>query len=230
MARKQRLSYDRIVDAAASVADRGGLEAVSMRSVGSELGVEAMSLYHYVSSKEALLDALSEWVFSKIIIPEAGVPWRQALWERAHSAREVLGAHSWGLGMLESRPAPGLSQLRHYDAMMGHLSAAGFSARLATTAFATVDSFVFGFVLTESTLPLDGTPGAERKLAESAGPDENEFPHLSAMLAELFSSGSYSFGDEFSAGLTMVLEGIEQRLVGERDLRAPHTPTPSNLT
>lgn len=212
---KLRLSHERIIDAAARVADQGGLGAVSMRSVGSELGVEAMSLYHYVASKEALLDALSEWVFSKISIPAPGSPWREALWARAHSAREVLSAHPWGLGMMESRPTPGLSQLRHYDAMMGRLAAAGFSARLATTAFATVDAFVFGFVLTESTLPLDGTPGAEQKLAESVGPNESEFPHLSAMLSELFSSGSYSFGDEFSAGLTILLEGIEQRLAGE---------------
>ena len=212
---KLRLSHERIIDAAALVADKGGLGAVSMRSVGSELGVEAMSLYHYVASKEALLDALSEWVFSKITIPAAGIPWRQALWERAHSAREVLGAHSWGLGMMESRPMPGVSQLRHYDAMMGHLAAAGFSARLATTAFASVDAFVFGFVLTESTLPLDGSLGAEQKLAESVGPDESEFPHLVTMLAELFSSGTYSFGDEFSAGLTILLEGIELRLAGE---------------
>ena len=212
---KLRLSHERIIDAAALVADKGGLGAVSMRSVGSELGVEAMSLYHYVASKEALLDALSEWVFSKITIPAAGIPWRQALWERAHSAREVLGAHSWGLGMMESRPMPGVSQLRHYDAMMGHLAAAGFSARLATTAFASVDAFVFGFVLTESTLPLDGSLGAEQKLAESVAPDESEFPHLATMLAELFSSGTYSFGDEFSAGLTILLEGIEHRLAGE---------------
>ena len=209
------MSHERIIDAAARVADQGGLGAVSMRSVGSELGVEAMSLYHYVASKEALLDAMSEWVFSKISIPAPGIPWREALWARAHSARDVLGDHPWGLGMMESRPTPGLSQLRHYDAMMGHLAAAGFSARLATTAFATVDAFVFGFVLTESTLPLDGTPGAEQKLAESVGPNEREFPHLSAMLSELFSSGSYSFGDEFSAGLTILLEGIEQRLAGE---------------
>ena len=216
MPRKVRLSYERIIDAAARVADQGGIGAVSMRSVGGELGVEAMSLYHYVASKEALLDALSEWVFSKIAIPANGVPWRQALWERAQSAREVLGAHSWGLGMMESRPNPGLSQLRHYDAMMGHLAGAGFSAQLATTAFASVDAFVFGFVLTETSLPLDGSPGAEQKLAESVGPDGNEFPHLSMMLAELFSSGTYSFSEEFSAGLTILLDGIEQRLAGER--------------
>ena len=210
MPEKLRLSHERIIDAAARVADRGGIASVSMRSVGSELGVEAMSLYHYVASKEAMLDALSEWVFAKIAIPQAGVPWRQALWERAHSAREVLSAHTWGLGMMESRAAPGMSQLRHYDAMMGRLASARFSAALATTAFASVDAFVFGFVLTESTLPLEAGSGAEAADLNAA-----DFPHLTAMLSELFASGTYSFGDEFQAGLTILLEGIEQRLAGE---------------
>ena len=212
---KLRLSHERIIDAAARVADRGGIASVSMRTVGSELGVEAMSLYHYVASKEALLDELSEWVFAKIAIPQADVPWRQALWERAHSAREVLSAHTWGLGLMESRPTPGVSQLRHYDSMMGRLGEAGFSAALATTAFATVDAFVFGFVLTESTLPLEAGAGAEQQLAEAADLDTTGFPHLTAMLTELFASGTYSFGDEFQAGLTILLEGIEQRLAGE---------------
>lgn len=215
MTQKTRLTRERIVDGAAQVADRGGLGAVSMRSVGSELGVEAMSLYHHVESKEALLDALSEWVFSRIAIPGDAIPWRQALWERAHSARDVLKAHPWGLGMIESRPTPGVSQLRHYDAMMGRLASAGFSAALATTAFATVDAFVFGFVLTESTLPLEAGQGAEEKLAEDAGLDPTEFPHLTTMLAELFASGSYSFSNEFSAGLTILLEGIERRRAEE---------------
>ena len=215
MSGKLRLSHARIVDAAARVADRSGITGVSMRSVGNELGVEAMSLYHYVANKEALLDALSEWVFSQIAIPSSNMSWRRALWERAHSARQVLRAHPWGLGMMESRPTPGKSQLRHYDAMMGHLASAGFPARLATSTFATVDAFVFGFVLTESTLPLEGGPGAEKRLADSADIDAEEFPHLAATLLELFESGSYSFAEEFSAGLTLLLEGIERRLAGE---------------
>lgn len=215
MPKKLRLSHERIIDAAARVADRGGIAAVSMRSVGNELGVEAMSLYHYVASKETMLDELSEWVFAKISIPNRHILWREALWQRAHSAREVLRAHTWGLGMMESRPAPGVSQLRHYDEMMGRLVSAGFSAALATTAFATVDAFVFGFVLTESTLPLQAGPGAEQKLAEAAGLDATKFPHLTAVLSDLFISGTYAFGDEFQAGLTILLDGIEQRLAGE---------------
>jgi AcrR family transcriptional regulator len=215
MSEKMRLSQERIIDAAARVADRGGINAVTMRHVGAELGVEAMSLYHYVSNKEALLDALSEWLFGRIDIPRADAGWREALWQRAHSARETLRAHPWGLGMLESRPHPGESQLRHYDSMMGRLSEAGFPATLATTAFATVDAFVFGFVLTESTLPFDPATGAEQEYAETVGLDESEFPHLARTLGDLFSSGDYSFGKEFSAGLTILLDGIEQRLLGE---------------
>src|SRR3954471_24144927 len=94
------LSRDRIIAAAAAVADRAGAVAVSMRSVAKVLGVEAMSLYHHVPSKEALLDDLVEWVFERIQLPEVGDTWREALTRRARSVRSVLTAHPWALGMM----------------------------------------------------------------------------------------------------------------------------------
>src|SRR5688572_11550000 len=97
------LSRDRIVDAAVAVADRGGLAAVSMRSVGREAGAEAMSLYHHLRGKEELLDALADWAFSRIRPPRPDQPWRAAMRSRAASARAVLFAHPWALGLLESR-------------------------------------------------------------------------------------------------------------------------------
>ncbi len=69
------LSKARVVEAAAVVADRGGVGAVSMRSVAAELGVEAMSLYHHVANKSALLDALADWAFEQISAPEVDAPW-----------------------------------------------------------------------------------------------------------------------------------------------------------
>ena len=107
MASRTPLSRDRIINAAATVADGAGLAAVSMRSVAKVLGVEAMSLYHHVPSKEALLDDLADWVFARIELPEVGDTWREAITARARSARSVLTAHPWALGMMESRPTPG---------------------------------------------------------------------------------------------------------------------------
>ena len=105
------LSTQRVIDAASRVADASGLAGVSMRSVGRELDVEAMSLYHHVASKDALLDGLADWVFDRIDTPSASSPWRSEMERRAHSARTVLAAHPWGLGLIESRRSPGPATL-----------------------------------------------------------------------------------------------------------------------
>src|SRR5688572_3041701 len=119
MTARTPLSRERIVAAAAAVADGAGVAAVSMRSVAKSLSVEAMSLYHHVPSKEALLDDLANWVFEQIELPEVGESWREAMASRARSARSVLTAHPWALGMMESRPNPGPALLQHHDRLLG---------------------------------------------------------------------------------------------------------------
>src|SRR5690606_40325986 len=121
------LTRERIVDAAAAVADSGGLESVSMRNVGRELGVEAMSLYHHIAGKEALLDELADWIFARIHLPTAERGWRDEIAARSRSAREVLTAHPWGLALVESRRTPGPAVLDHHDAVLGCLRGGGFS-------------------------------------------------------------------------------------------------------
>lgn len=206
------LSKERIVAAAASVADRGGIAGVSMRSVAAELGVEAMSLYHHVANKNALLDALADWAFEQISAPEIDAPWRPEMVSRARSARSVLVQHPWALGMIEARPRPGTPLLRHFDRVLGCLANAGFSAALATHLFSALDAYIYGFALTESTLPFTPAEGAENAFAEEVAPSPDEYPHLARMLGELMSSGTYSFADEFDYGLDLLLDGFEQRL------------------
>jgi AcrR family transcriptional regulator len=213
------LSRERVVAAAAAVADRGGLTAVTMRSVGKELGVEAMSLYHHVDGKDALLDALAEHVFSQITLPAADEPWRAAMARRATSAREVLGAHPWALGLIESRPVPGPSMLRHHDAVVACLRGGGFSLRLAAHAFSALDAYVYGFVLTERTLPFDAV-GGEAEYARGVSLAADDHPHLVAMLSELLGDRTYRFADEFAYGLEIVLDGLRSRLEAEREGRS----------
>ncbi|HMS37630.1 MAG TPA: TetR/AcrR family transcriptional regulator, partial [Arachnia sp.] len=149
------LSGPRIVEAAVAVADRGGLTAVSMRNVGRELGVEAMSLYHHLTGKAALVDALADWVFAQIELPAEGEPWRAGMVRRAGSARRVLASHPWALVLIESRSTPGPALMRHHDAVIGCLRAGGFPVLLASHAFSVIDAYVYGFVLTEQNLPFD---------------------------------------------------------------------------
>ena len=206
------LSTQRVIDAASRVADDAGLAGVSMRTVGRELGVEAMSLYHHVASKDALLDALAERVFERIVTPTPGRPWRTEMQARAHSAREVLSAHPWGLGLVESRRSPGPATLRHHDAVLGCLRSAGFSVPLAAHAFSVLDAYVFGFVLTEVNLPFEAGEAAEDFVA---GLDlvAAEHPHLAEMITEQVTGRAYSYGDEFDYGLELILDGLERRFL-----------------
>lgn len=215
MVMRGKLSRQRIIDAAAAVADERGISGVSMRNVGAELGVEAMSLYHHVANKDALLDALAEWAFDQIELPIVGAAWRDAMILRADSARQVFRKHPWAIGMIESRPTPGAALLRHHDRVLGCLLTQGFSAALATHAFSTIDAFVYGFALTESTLPFTPGDGAEADFASEVAPSAEEYPYLAHSIAELFGDGEYAFGDEFRDGLVLILDGLELQLERE---------------
>lgn len=201
----------RIIDAAVVVADRDGLAAVSMRHVAAELGVEAMSLYHHVASKDAILDAMVERIYAAIELPAPDASWRPAMAERAASARDVLRAHPWGLGLIESRRNPGPATMRHHDAVLGCLRGNGFSVALAAHAFSLLDAYVYGFVLTELNLPFERTAGAEELVAETAFPAD-EFPHLAELIAVQVLGQEYDYADEFGVGLDLILDALGERL------------------
>ncbi|GLU90788.1 TetR/AcrR family transcriptional regulator [Agromyces sp. NBRC 114283] len=223
------LTRDRIVAAAMAVADASGLSAVSMRTVARELGVEAMSLYHHVDGKDAMLDAIAEEIFSRFPLAELGAPWRAALTERAVGARAVLSAHPWALVLLESRVNPGPSVLRQHDRVLGVLRTNGFDVPLAGHAFSAVDAYVYGFVLSESNLPFapDAEPGtgAEAFAAGLALPAD-EYPYLTEFMSVMLAGRDYDYGDEFGYGLDLVLDQLEVRLAELRGETGPgHPPT-----
>lgn len=216
MAKRPALSRERVVDAAATVADAGGLAQVSMRNVGRELGVEAMSLYHHVDGKEALLDALVEWVFGQIELPDPATPWRPAMASRAASARSVLAAHPWALGLIESRTTPLDALLQHHESVLASLRGNGFSVSLAAHAFSVIDAYVYGFVQTEMNLPFEPGEGADAFIHEftAAAPLER-YPHMAEMIAEQIVGRSYEYGSEFEFGLDLILQGLERHLAAE---------------
>lgn len=222
MARRAPLTVERIITAAVAVADRGGLPAVSMRNVGAELGVEAMSLYHHVANKDALLDALVDWLFRQLELPPAEQPWRQAMTERAAAQRALLVAHPWGLGLVESRRAVLPALLRHHDAVLGNLRHNGFTVTLAANAFSVIDAYVYGFALTETHLPFGVDETADDFIAEF-GPaiGVDAYPHLAELIAAEVVGRGYTYGREFEIGLELILDGLARRLDGSRGQRAP---------
>ena len=216
MTRRPALTPERIIDAAVRVADRSGIEHVSMRTVGRELGVEAMSLYHHIADKAALLDGLADWVFTQIELPAATAPWRQTMIDRAASARQALSLHSWSLGLIESRRSPGEALLRHHDTVLGNLRTNGFSIGLASHAFSAIDAYVYGFVLTELNLPIANGESAEQFVdtIKNLLPAE-KYPHLSEMITDQVAGKDYRYADEFEFGLDLILDSLERHLALE---------------
>jgi AcrR family transcriptional regulator len=207
------LSRERIIEAAVKVADRGGIAQVSMRNVGAELGVEAMSLYHHLAGKDDLLDGLADWIFTQIELPDLDRPWRQTMAEQALSARAALSSHPWALALIESRRSPGTALLRHHDATLGCLRRNGFPVALAAHAFSALDAYVYGFVLTERNLPFQPGEGADEFVSEirHAIPAES-YPHLTELLTEHILGRDYAYAEEFEYGLTLILDALEERL------------------
>ncbi|MEV6236067.1 TetR/AcrR family transcriptional regulator [Lentzea sp. NPDC051838] len=203
---RQALTRDRVLAAAIRVADQGGVSAISMRKVAQELDVEAMSLYHHVPNKEALLDGVVDAVFTLIDLPPDAPDWRDALRARSSSARDVLSQHSWALGLLDSRRNPGSPTLTHHNAVLGVLRQAGFSVALAVHAVSLLDSYVYGFVIQEASLPSDDVEQVAGEIVEQA----DELPHLKEVAAHTARSG-YSPADDFAFGLGLILDALEAR-------------------
>src|SRR3982750_1916396 len=176
---RARLTRERVLQGALSIADSTGLGSLTIRSLAQELGVKPMAVYYHVASKDEILDALVDIVFGEIELPVPGRDWRSELRRRAHSARDVLARHRWAIGLLESRTSPGPANLRHHDTVIATLRAAGFSAALTAHAYALIDSYVYGFALQEAALPFQGRDSAG-DVAESIMQRmaEGEYPHL----------------------------------------------------
>jgi len=211
---RTRLSRERVLRAAVARADDGGIDALSMRKLGEELGVEAMSLYNHVANKDDLLDGMVDIVFGEIDLPSAGTDWRAAMRNRAISAREVLTRHPWSTGLLNSRTSPGLATLRHHDAVIGSLRQGGFSVAMAAHAFSVLDSYIYGFAMQETSLPFDTTvesaQTADVAQAILSQLPADEFPHLTELTVEHVLQPGYHYGAEFEFGLDLILDGLDR--------------------
>ncbi len=209
--RRAPLSKERVLRAAVLIADQAGVASLTMRKLAGRLGVEAMSLYHHVATKDEILDGMVDIVFSEIDLPALDADWKTAMHQRAISARAALVRHPWALGLMESRSNPGPATLRHHDAVIGSLRKAGFSIGAAAHAFSVLDSYIYGFALQELNLPFNSS----EELEAMAGimlqqMSRDMFPHLTEMIVEHALKPGYSYANEFEFGLDLILDGLER--------------------
>jgi AcrR family transcriptional regulator len=205
------LTEQRVLDGAFSLADRIGIDALTIRKLAAELGVKPMTIYHHVPSKDAIVDGMVERVFAEIDLPPEGLPWTQAVRLRCLSARRVLNRHPWAAPLLESRTSPGPVSLRHHEAVLACLRRGGLSWQMTAHAYAILDSFIYGFAFEEATLPATGGEGFAEVAQEIAATfDPSEYPTLMAFTAEHVMQPGYSFGDSFEFGLDLLITGLER--------------------
>ena len=207
--RRVPLSRERVLDAAIKLADQGGLESLSMRKLGQELGVEAMAVYYHFANKDEVIDGIVDIVFSQIDLPASGADWKSAMRQRAVSLRDVLLRHRWAISLMESRRKPGPANLRHHDVVIGSLRSAGLNMPTIAHAYSLVDSYVYGFALFAMNLPVD--PSEE---VADLGQDVlraypvNAYPNLVAYISAM--RPGYNYGDEFEYGLDLILDGLDR--------------------
>ncbi|MGV9839451.1 TetR/AcrR family transcriptional regulator C-terminal domain-containing protein [Nocardia niigatensis] len=175
-AERAGISREQVLDAALAFADRDGLAALSMRKLGAELGVEAMTLYHYVPNKDALLDGMVERVMSQADAGFAAGPWQSALGDYARALRAALLEHPGALPLIATRPAVTPKTLHTAERGLKMLVAAGFELGPALDVLNALTLFVVAHANSEArTAPIDeaGEPGSVDFLKTL---DPEEFP------------------------------------------------------
>ena len=209
-AARRPLSRDRVLRAAVALADRSGIDALTMRRLGQELGVEAMSLYKHVANKDDVLDGIVDLVVDDIEVPPTGTPWRPAMRARAVSAHAVLLAHPWAALQIMSRFSIGPGMTRYLDATLGRLREGGFSVEGALDAWHTLDSHIYGFTLQELGLPfeVDEAPQVSADVLGSLSAEQ--FPHVVEVITHVMRHGRV---EDFDFGLELILDGLERILV-----------------
>jgi len=211
------LTRERVLLAAIQLADTAGIDALTMRRLGQELGVEAMSLYNHVANKDDILAGMVELVHGEIALPE-GHDWKAALRRSAISAHEVAWRHPWAHGVSIVLEAMSAARLRWAEAVLRTLREAGFSPELTCHAYHALESHITGFTLWAGAFP---DAGRLRELAADflqQLPVE-QFPYFAEHIEQHLIGTHDGDEGEFEFGLDLLLDGLERLRDGPRSAR-----------
>jgi AcrR family transcriptional regulator len=205
---REPMSRERLLRAAIDFADRNGIEALSMRKLARELGVEAMTLYYYIANKKDLLEAMTDLVAAQIELPPEAADWREATRARATSAHDVLARHRWA-GPLWMRVTVGPARMRYMDSALGVYRRAGLSPQATELAFHAVENHIVGYTIQEVDFPLEADDLATAARAFLDQLPADEYPYLAEHVEQHLTHESIGGGD-FEFGLELLLDGIER--------------------
>jgi AcrR family transcriptional regulator len=216
--RRKPMSRDRVLQTAIGLADREGIDALTMRRLAQEMGVEAMTLYHYVDSKEEILDGMIDLVAREVPLPEAGangsVDWKAATRGRAIATREVLLRHPWA-GALWNQVRVGPGRIGLMDSALRAFREGGLSPEVTERAFHAVENHILGYTLQAQAflLPDEDLAAAGKAFLQSL--PREEFPYLTEHVIQHLEKGTLDEGD-FEFGLDLILDGVARMDGGPR--------------
>ena len=209
---REYLNLARVLDAAVTMADEAGIEAVSMRNLAQRLGVVPMALYKHVANKEQLLDGLVDVVVREIAPPDPALDWKGAVRARILSARAALLRHPWARRVMESKVTPTPVVLDYIESTIAILVAGGLSVDLTHHALHALGSRLFGF----SQELYNDSKSAEPMPLEAIHMLAQKYPHSAAVAASRPHEQSSVVGTgcddqfEFEFALDIVLDGLER--------------------
>jgi len=212
--RRAPLSRERVLQAAVDLADREGIDALSMRRLGQELGVEAMSLYNHVSSKEDLLNGMVDLIVAEIDPAADEGDWKSAVRNRILSARRTMLRHPWASAVITSRTDASPVMMKYMDSVGGMFMRGGFSVDLMHHAFHALGSRVLGFSqeLFDDTSP-DVDPDQMELMARQMA---KELPNIVAVMEQITHDEASVVGSgcddqfEFVFALDLLLDGLDR--------------------
>jgi AcrR family transcriptional regulator len=218
---RERLNRRRVLERALALVDAEGLEALTMRRLGSELGVEAMSLYRHVPSKEALLDGIVELIVLEIEVPATSDGgWQEAARHVVRSYRRAAHAHPNAFQLVTTRPLNTPEALRRLDANFDILRRAGFDEATAIVAFRTLAGFTRGFALEEVTgRALGAQPVGRAERLDPRDLPAEEFPRIAELAPRLAAADADA---EFERGVDLILDGLAAELARSRGGASEH--------
>jgi AcrR family transcriptional regulator len=211
VAKKTRtpLNRERVLRAAVKLADAGGIDALSMRRLGQELGVEAMSLYNHVANKDDVLDGIVDLIAGELepLRPELG--WKAAIRELVISWHDLFLRHRWAHQIWMSRGKIGDERMRWGETMLRTLREGGISEDLTYRAFHVLQSHVIGYTAYQLSFPYskDELTGMAKDFLRDFPVEE--FPYLMEHVQQHLDERPQGRSD-FEFGLDLILDGLER--------------------
>jgi AcrR family transcriptional regulator len=207
---RRPLSREIVLSAALRLIDAQGLEALSMRRLGKDLGVEAMSLYNHVPSKAALLDGLIEHVIAEVEPTDPHKHWTDQVRDMAHSYRALANAHPHIVPLIATRPFNTPTALDPLERALGVFRSAGFEEGASIHAFRTVASFATGYTLAETEGFFgEHVPSDTKDVLHASDLDAGRFPTLIELLPTI---AACDHDEEFEFALDVIIEGLKAKL------------------